>query len=141
MAIYTRRFARLGARIEIGVNNVVKAVAVAVDQTVVTATPVDTGRARSNWIVSLGSPSSVVIPTLGPGALAAAIAQGASVIASRRLKESIHITNNLPYIGLLNAGSSRKAPAGFVQLSVDNGFTTAATAAPGILARAINSGR
>ena len=31
--------------------------------------------------------------------------------------KSIHITNNLPYIGSLNDGHSKQAPAGFVQMA------------------------
>lgn len=37
---------------------------------------------------------------------------------------SIHITNNLPYIGVLNDGHSQQAPADFVKLAVLDGLAT-----------------
>lgn len=36
----------------------------------------------------------------------------------------IHITNNLPYIGALNDGHSKQAPADFVRIAVMDGLAT-----------------
>lgn len=114
------------------VNRVVRQAALAADQAIVTATPVDTGRARSNWLVSLGSPREEVVPPYSPlpkgtdpGKLGeadnarAAIAQGLAVIGRRPPNVPIFITNNVHYIGELNAGSSAQAPAAFVEAAVD----------------------
>jgi hypothetical protein len=100
-----------------------KQVASAVLTRVVLDTPVDTSRAKSNWQVNLGSAAVGTIPAHEPGhagSTAAAseqetIRQGQSVIAGAKAGVDIHITNNLPYIGLLNDGWSTQAPAGFVQ--------------------------
>lgn len=108
-------------QVEEGIDKVVKQVALRVDQSVVTATPVDTGRARSNWIASIGAPSlSVVEPTDAQTAVAGAKV----VISSRRPTESIFITNNLDYIGQLNNGSSKQAPKNFVRHAVQAGAAT-----------------
>lgn len=100
-------------------------IAMVADQAIVSATPVDTGRARSNWIVTLDGPAVGVrdayFEGLG-GATAsanvqAAIEQGLRVTSQYNgdTHREIHITNNLPYIERLNDGWSRQAPAAFVQ--------------------------
>jgi hypothetical protein len=116
------------------VGKVVRLTALAVDQTVVMATPVDTGRARSNWIVSVDKPVDAVIEPYvalpkgkGAGKLGetgnaqAAMNQGQEVIATREPEQSICITNNVEYITALNDGSSAQAPALFIESAVDAG--------------------
>lgn len=113
------------------VDKVVRKVALVLDQTLVLATPVDTGRARSNWLVSIGQPRTDEInpyseleqgtdpSKAGERANAqAAINQGQEQIANRDPGETIHVTNNVEYIGDLNDGTSAQAPAGFVQMAV-----------------------
>jgi len=106
-------------------DRLVRKVALAADQAIVTATPVDTGRARSNWIAQVDSPSTDVIPAYvqGKGASTAeentaqALQQGSSAIAEYNgdRHRSIVIANNLPYIERLNDGWSAQAPANFVE--------------------------
>lgn len=103
-------------------------VALKADQVVVTETPVDTGRARSNWIAQIGSGASTPIEAYSPGEkqstasqnTQAALDQAEGVIrgyvGGRGL--SIHITNNVPYIQRLNDGYSAQAPANFVETAV-----------------------
>jgi hypothetical protein len=87
-------------------------------------TPVDTGWARANWIPRIGEPFR---GTAGTRAQAEAgnvsgAEQGAgiaSVAAGYRMTSGkVFISNNVPYIVRLNEGSSRQAPAGFVQAAV-----------------------
>ncbi len=83
-------------------------------------TPHDTGRARSNWLVTLDEKSrqSYYAPNYGgPFGANNAIARGTPVAMSYRgdINNSLHITNNLRYIGKLNEGSSSQASAGYVQ--------------------------
>jgi hypothetical protein len=89
--------------------------ALVVDQSVVLGTPVDTGRARSNWRVSVGAPVADVIEPYAPGKhlgrgeganAQAAIQQGQAVIGSARSGKPIYITNNVHYIGKLEEGHS-----------------------------------
>jgi hypothetical protein len=103
-------------------------VALLADQTVVLATPVDVGRARSNWLVQLDTPSRRQIDTYVPGQagstaapnVSEALAQGREVITryDGDKNNAIVISNNLPYINRLNDGYSRQAPAGFVERAV-----------------------
>lgn len=101
--------------------------ALAIDASVVLATPVDTGRARANWQVEIGTPADGVIgdPTNPKETFdvsgQTAISEGQKVINSYQGGSSINITNNLAYIGRLNSGWSKQAPAGFVERSIQIG--------------------
>jgi hypothetical protein len=114
---FGKRAKRLGANVAQGADTLVRKVAVAVDTSVVLGTPVDTGRARSNWQVNLDSP---VTGTLSDSDFSAALRKGEAVIAkySGDRNTTLHITNNLAYIGRLNNGYSAQAPAGFVSAAV-----------------------
>lgn len=109
-----------------GTSVIVRKCALAVDAAVVLGTPVDTGRARSNWQVELDQPAQGTIDAYAPGKegstkgpnAQAAIAQGQQVVAAYKPGQVIHITNNLAYIGRLNEGHSAQAPAGFVEAAV-----------------------
>ena len=109
---------------------IVRRVALAVDQAVVTSTPVDTGRARSNWQVGLSSPVTSVRGSYVEGeggSTAAANTQSAIEAARLRLTSyrgdpgGVYISNSLPYTSRLNEGSSAQAPAGFVETAIQVG--------------------
>jgi hypothetical protein len=106
-------------------------------------TPVDTGVARSNWIMSVDAPVNSAIPAYVPYPTyrlshRAGEADGFSRksetanLDSVRVQHSsaaskfqadrnnaIYITNNAPHIDLLNEGRSPQADAGFFDGSVD----------------------
>lgn len=81
---------------------------------VVLRTPVLTGRARGNWLVNLRAATGRTDGPLDKGG-GVAIAAGAAVIAQQKGYDAIVLENNLPYIGKLNDGSSKQAPAGYVE--------------------------
>lgn len=118
----------LGKRIADNSDALVRKVALAVDGTVVLATPVDTGRARSNWQVAIDqTPEGTVGPYVpGKSASTAGANASAALDAGRAVisgydgdrNHELHITNNLAYIGRLNTGWSAQAPAGFVEKAV-----------------------
>lgn len=94
-------------------------------------TPVDTGRARGNWMIgfaAINSATSEVVDKSGKGRL--------TEIQSTLKKldgvsdTAVYITNSLPYIARLEYGFSQQAPEGMVRL-------TAAEFA-GIAAEAVN---
>lgn len=95
----------------------------AVHSYVANNTPVDTGQAISNWIVSIGAPSTVSHGPYVPGQfgstrsanISATLSQGKSALANRRYGQIVYISNVLPYITALNDGWSKQAPAGYVQ--------------------------
>jgi hypothetical protein len=92
-------------------------------------TPIDTGWASANWLPSVGEPNIVSgepsHPKEGPTpAEVAARAQMASAgendVLSWRLEDGpIFSTNNVPYIGALDAGHSPQSPRGFVQEAIE----------------------
>jgi len=123
---FAKRIRRIGQDIERNADIAVRRCALAIDATVVLATPVDTGRARGNWQVTLDNPAVTVTDQLSPSGRES-VEQGKSAIAQYkggRPEAAIHITNNLPYIGKLNEGHSAQAPAGFVEKAIAVGVNT-----------------
>lgn len=94
--------------------NTVRAVALVVDATLVETTPVDIGRARSNWNPSLNVPDSSIVE---PGQKKSI----SGINTAYKITDTILISNNLPYIKKLNEGSSKQAPAGFVDAALQKG--------------------
>lgn len=84
---------------------------------VVKKTPVDTGRARGNWQTTIGSPASGEIERLDRSG-AASVSEVVSVVGRSGLTDVVFLTNNLPYIGVLEYGHSRQAPRGMVRTSI-----------------------
>lgn len=89
-------------------------------------TPVDTSKAVSNWQVTLGSKTDARLNPHYPGEYGSTKSPSSkatrdnarNVLQSKKPGVTIYISNTLPYILELNEGSSRQAPAGFVQRSV-----------------------
>lgn len=89
-------------------------------------TPVDTGWARANWVPNIGTPERDTVGTreqaeaAGGNFRSAVPEQGLAVVAaSYRLQQGpVYVSNNVPYIENLNAGSSKQAPSGFVQKAI-----------------------
>lgn len=128
---------------------VMKAVALSVDSELVDATPVDTGRARSNWILTTGSPSSEYKDPFNTNIHSANWKSGKFRKTERGLRlagrttnadaakiqaraalsnfnsvhkeDTIYIVNNTPYIEKLNNGSSKQAPTNFVERAISTG--------------------
>lgn len=126
LGVFARRIRKRGRQVEEGVNEIVKKTAIVADRELVLSTPVDTGRARSNWLLSLGGPSTSEIEAYAQGKggssgaanANAAMAQAQAAVRGRRPEQDVYISNNVPYIGRLNDGWSAQAPAGFVQAAV-----------------------
>lgn len=83
---------------------------------IVFRTPVDTGRARSNWHVSIGEPD---LEQSEAASAEATVSAGTGVIAGANPFGIIYISNGLPYIKALEFGHSKQAPAGMVRLTLD----------------------
>lgn len=120
---------KLAAKIVVNVDAGWRLTVLAIDAAVVTATPVDTGRARSNWRVSTEKQSDVYAAYAegrsGSSAgenTSAALSQGQEAVDAAPAEANVmYISNNLPYIQPLNDGSSAQAPAGFVELAIQAG--------------------
>jgi hypothetical protein len=125
---FNSRMRRLAKNTATNLTAKVNKIALQVLLNILQSTPVDTGMAISNWILSLSDPSDEQIPPYSPGSkgstrqrnIGAAYNTAQAGIQDRTPKQIIYITNSLPYIGLLNDGSSSQAPSGFVQSAVLN---------------------
>lgn len=119
---------KLGLAILDEINKVIIEMVIRIDSGVVFANPVDTGRSRSNWIVSLKSPTSEVVTGEDQGDSASpigpemALSQGRNRLKSRKGGDTIYLQNNTSYIEKLNNGSSAQAPANFVQKAIMEGI-------------------
>lgn len=114
------------------INEVRKAYAFALYSSIVKKTPVDTGRARGNWNISVGKedtsvddPSSYPKPSgkykdKSSPPRAKLKYTDPNSIPEPKGDESIFISNNLPYIASLEYGSSKQAPNGMVGVTLAN---------------------
>lgn len=85
----------------------------------VDATPVDTGHARSNWVLSVGTPFTGVDGSKDAVSEAAQDAGRAAVSKYRLSQGPVLLSNNVEYLAILNEGSSTQAPAGFVESAIE----------------------
>lgn len=88
------------------------------------STPVLTGRARSNWRTLFYRGDNVKYwpkpwkPSSPIEGAYEALQEADETVSFYTGRRSIFVTNNVPYIQLLNAGSSSQAPAGFIEMAV-----------------------
>jgi hypothetical protein len=120
-------------------SQMVRRVAFAIDRELVMGTPVGNpdlwkrkppkgyvgGRARANWIPTLGVPASEPVERIDKQG-AATIALLAGVTADFKIGDgTIWLSNNLPYIVPLNNGHSTQAPIGYVEMAIEAGLREA----------------
>lgn len=82
---------------------------------IIAATPVDTGRLRGNWQASIGTAKDGEISRTGT---AGSINEARTESQKLEIGESFYLTNNLPYAGVVEFGSSSQAPQGMVRVQV-----------------------
>lgn len=103
---------------DLELETVVRKVAFDLYKGITQKTPVDTGRAKGNWNIGLGTIDSSVNQS------ATSTPQGqvgfANLPREGAGKRPIYITNNLPYINKLENGSSKQAPTGMVALTMSS---------------------
>jgi hypothetical protein len=88
---------------------------------VVFKTPVDTGRARGNWIVSHGEPAQGETGLVDRGSgtdRRATIGEGDLELRKTEVGTTVWISNNVPYIRKLEHGHSGQAPEGMVAVTL-----------------------
>lgn len=87
-------------------------------------TPIKTGWASANWVVSAQIPTGGQVADKGSVSTAKSHSQGTlATFLSSNLNEcyTVFIDNRVSYINKLNNGSSTQSPADFVDLSVQAG--------------------
>lgn len=97
----------------------VRKVALTALRSVVFKSPVDTGRFRGNWMVSVGS-SSVEVLDVTDTTGGATISRGLAELATLKVNpyQHVYLTNNLPYAIRLEYGWSGQAPRGMLRVTV-----------------------
>jgi hypothetical protein len=108
MAGFAQALAGFADKVEAQMDATARGAALEVMTRVVLRTPVETGRARGNWILTLDSPAEVATESTdkpgGPTIAAAAAVLPENGTAGR----TIWVTNSLPYIRRLEQGHSQK---------------------------------
>jgi hypothetical protein len=100
-------------RVGLSGTTVAKRVAFDVFARIVRKTPVDKGRARASWTISVNNADRTVQPD---GQASYPVPQVGAL--NVQPGDSIWISNNLPYIVKLEEGHSQQAPAGMVAVSL-----------------------
>ncbi len=117
---FERRLKALVAEIEERSHRRVQAAARATLRALIESTPVSSGLTRANWQVGRSTPArGLVTGTDVTGT--ATLARGEAEITASGPGETIYISNNRPGVARLNDGSSRQAPAGFVERAQGSG--------------------
>lgn len=136
-AEFERRMVEIGLTAKRNAVVAVRRGFVAIAKSLGADTPADVGTAVSNWIASTGAPSSEQRPAFAPGRdgstkgenAAAMVALAEEIAAAYSLESmdtaSLWLANNTRQIGFLNAGSSKQAPALFVEAAVAKGAAAA----------------
>lgn len=87
-------------------------------------TPVRTGRARSNWVASLGQPlvQDVIEPVLGRPSvnILKSRAKIQRLLPQNKLGSMLWLSNNVHYIYQLEHGHSNQAPYGMVTFTLND---------------------
>ena len=95
---------------------VIRGTALDLSASIITRTPVQTGRLRGNWQTELNRLASGEVTTTP----AAAIARNKGVIGKAKIADSIYLVNNLPYAPVVERGNySKQAPAGMVRVTIN----------------------
>lgn len=136
LANFSRRMTVRAREVGQGSVRVKQLLSGSIHSSVVRETPADTGRARSNWALSLGEPTFDDIEPYAPGRKLgkgesanadAAVAQAANTLKGLKETMPVYVSNNVgsdaadPYIGKLNEGFSPQSPPGFVYEAIAEG--------------------
>ncbi len=124
------KFAKL---LELRVNTVLQRLALDMMGRIILRTPVDTGRARSSWDLSIGTPSEWVPPeregkgkkivagqtfTMSDNAGSSVDSKAFATAKDITATQPVFIVSNLDYIEALENGHSKQAPVGMVVISL-----------------------
>lgn len=108
------RLDQLAERFPASANKAIRKAGLVADQVLVLMMPVDTGRARAGWQVSFGSPNINVPPeTQRDKSGGSTLAKNRQTILTFRVGQEMFLSNAVPYVVFLDAGTSVQAPEGF----------------------------
>lgn len=99
------------------IDEVIRASIISMGTQVVYMSPVDTGRFRGNWHVSIDILDRTIFADVDPSGQQT-IAEISAGISDFEAGQIAYLTNNLPYAQVLEYGYSKQAPGGMVRLTV-----------------------
>lgn len=129
---FSKNMRKRGQQVLQGESRLVKRVAKGILKNLVTMSPADTGRMRSNYRVSVGGTATAVISPYAPGkglgmgeranANAAYNVGKAKIDAiAGRITKSIKISNNVPYLDIVNSGRVKQTEPFFIERAIELG--------------------
>lgn len=126
---FTADITKFVEKTKLKASTVVKKLAFDAFASVMLRTPVDTGRARASWRISVNQVDSSVEPDRGgvaskiKGAPAppdpAESGKATSALAGVNWGDVVYISNSVPYIEALENGWSKQAPQGMLRLAFE----------------------
>lgn len=108
----------LVARVDANLSEGLARATVAFAEFVVPGTPIKTGRARTGWRGGRNVAPRGEIFGGSYGGDGGVVNRVAGVVAGIRHTETAYVSNDVPYIGILDDGSSDQAPNGFTEQAV-----------------------
>lgn len=123
---FADKMRKLDSELPQQLNSLVIRAAIRIFDDLATVTPVDTSKAVSNWQVSINIPVGTEVNAHISGergstyseSLQITLERGLPIIQGKQPGEVLYISNLVDYIEDLNNGSSRQAPANFVERAV-----------------------
>lgn len=113
---FSTQITQFAEQTALSISDTRKAIILELFSSVINDTPVDTGRARGEWLTSAGAPLGALADRLDKTGL-----EAVSDILAAIPKEgdiTMYLTNNLPYIVPLEYGHSDQAPSGMVRKNI-----------------------
>lgn len=106
-----------GDMVQEDADQVFRIVATEVGASVIDGTPIDTGRALSNWNAGINTPDDVYRETEDP-LDQRTTARLTAEFQALKFGDTAFVTNATPHIPFLEYGSSRQSPNGFVRVTL-----------------------
>lgn len=101
-----------------------------ISNSVISNTPVDTGRAKNNWFPDINKFSSNITDTTNKEG---SINLVTNATPKLKIGDTFTLSNNLPYIERLEYGWSKQKPNGFVAITIQKFDTILKNANKGII--------
>lgn len=98
------------------INETLQTIVISIGRTLVTLSPVDTGRFRGNWQLSIDEGTNATLLRQDPSGYAT-IADISSKVNSFTLGQIAYLQNHVLYGDDLEYGSSKQAPDGIVRVT------------------------
>lgn len=116
---YQAKAKKIGDELRAAISKTVSEVMLLAQDNVANSTPVDTGHASSNWVLSTGTPYTGVDGSRAAVSFSAAAA-GREKIRNLDIGRTpkVFLRNNVFYLPFLDKGSSQQAEAGFVTKAI-----------------------